>query len=49
MKSKLIEMREKYPQTELWTDSFHIDDHAYGLTPAPWRRLRRQTASRWNW
>ena len=23
MKSKLIEMREKYPQTELWTDSFH--------------------------
>ena len=32
MKSKLIEMREKYPQTELWTDSFHTADHAYGLT-----------------
>ena len=30
--SKLIEMREKYPQTELWTDSFHTADHAYGLT-----------------
>ena len=32
MKSKLIEMCEKYPQTELWTDSFHTADHAYGLT-----------------
>ena len=32
MKSKLIEMSEKFPQTELWTDSFHTDHHAYGLT-----------------
>lgn len=32
MKSKLIEMNEKFPQTELWTDSFHTDHHEYGLT-----------------
>lgn len=32
MKSKLIEMNEKFPQTELWTDSFHTEHHMYGLT-----------------
>lgn len=32
MKSKLIEVKEKYPQTEIWMDSFHVDDHIYGLT-----------------
>jgi len=31
MQSKLIEMREKFPQTELWTDSFHVEHHEYGL------------------
>ena len=30
--SKLLEMSCKYPMTELWTDSFHIDDHEYGLS-----------------
>lgn len=30
--SKLLEMNEKFPQTELWTDSFHVDHHEYGLT-----------------
>ncbi len=30
--SKLIEMQTKFPQTELWTDSFHVDHHQYGLT-----------------
>ena len=29
--SKLIEMTEKFPQSELWTDSFHVEDHEYGL------------------
>ncbi|NBK97121.1 MAG: transaldolase [Erysipelotrichia bacterium] len=32
MKSKLIEMNECFPQTELWTDSFHVEHHEYGLT-----------------
>ena len=30
--SKLLEMNAKFPQTELWTDSFHVDHHEYGLT-----------------
>lgn len=30
--SKLLEMRKKFPQTEIWTDSFHVADHEYGLT-----------------
>ncbi len=29
--NKLIEMNRLFPQTELWTDSFHIYDHEYGL------------------
>lgn len=29
--SKLIEMNKVFPQTELWTDSFSIQDHVYGL------------------
>ncbi len=30
--SKLLEMREKFPMTEIWMDSFHVDDHNYGIT-----------------
>lgn len=30
--SKLLEMREKFPQTEIWMDSFHVEDHEYGLS-----------------
>ena len=30
--SKLIEMNKIFPQTELWTDSFHVDHHEYGLS-----------------
>ena len=30
--SKLLEMSKVFPQTELWTDSFHVADHEYGLT-----------------
>lgn len=29
--SKLIEMSEKFPQSLLWTDSFNVADHEYGL------------------
>ena len=30
--SKLLEMNKVFPQTELWTDSFYVDHHEYGLT-----------------
>lgn len=30
--SKLKEMEQKFPQTELWMDSFHVEHHAYGLS-----------------
>lgn len=30
--SKLLAMREMFPQTELWVDSFHVADHEYGLS-----------------
>ncbi len=29
--NKLIEMTEKFPMTELWTDSFSVEDHQTGL------------------
>lgn len=29
--NKLLEMHKKFPQTDLWTDSFAIEDHHYGL------------------
>lgn len=29
--SKLIEMNNVFPQTDLWTDSFNVEDHVYGL------------------
>ena len=29
--SKILEMRTKFPQTEHWMDSFHVEDHEYGL------------------
>lgn len=30
--SQLIKMNEQFKQTELWTDSFHVEDHLYGLS-----------------
>ncbi len=29
--NKIIETHEKFPQTEIWMDSFHIDHHAYAI------------------
>ncbi len=29
--SKLIELSKKFPNTEIWTDSFHVEDHVYGI------------------